>query len=464
MTTETEIETETQSWMWAGATLTVIVQWLGNPSAVVVVCTIVAVLAIAAALVSRRSYPLALVSLLVAVGLIPFTGIMLIQLLLVALIVFASALVLSRRLAFVVALAATAACAGATALTVTTVETIQVTLTVFTLSCLCVQLVTSTRQHPNTPQIHYSDAESREVAGPTRVELNRIKGELDRATSLLREAERSRQDTESKLLEAFRIKEAFLATMSHELRTPLNQIIGYSELLIEEVEDTDPTELRGDVSRIQEAAKNLFDIIANVLEQSQIESGALTTNPEPIEVDELVERLLYPFATQARSRNNTLRLRCPNDIGVIVSDIDKLQTILKNLLSNACKFTQNGTIRLSVERIVEQDKPIYAFVVSDTGIGIEPSEMERLFRPFEQADPSTTRRFDGAGLGLAVSRNLAVILGGTLTAESQPGKGSRFELRIPQDWESVDDADLIVRSFLMAPQAIAAQSGSRKRA
>ncbi len=456
-----EVESQSQPWIAVAAVLTVVLQVFAHAPLWIIGCTLVAaVCVIASLLLARRSRAVVVTTLLISAGLLVPVGLgdLLALVMLATVIQVVATVVLPRRGAYLV-VGTTAAAAAISLFLEQPDSALPVAIATLGLGCALVHVVAFSLREAENTHLQQISQQATRLVGPTRVELNRIKHELDLVTSLLRHEADSRQNAESQLLEAFRIKEAFLATMSHELRTPLHQIIGYSELLIEEAEDGDPTELAGDVTRIQEAAMNLFDIISNVLDQSQIESGTMTTDPVPIDLAEFVERLIQSFATQARTRGNTLRLRCPEDIGSVVSDSEKLQTILKNLLSNACKFTENGTIRLSLERDVEADEPTYVFSVSDTGIGIDPNEMERLFRPFEQADGSSTRRFDGAGLGLAVSRNLAAILGGTLTASSQLGEGSTFTLRLPARWSQMGDASLIVRSVAIDPRDLKLDSG-----
>lgn len=192
---------------------------------------------------------------------------------------------------------------------------------------------------------------------------------------------------------------------------------------------------------------NLVEIVENVLDQSQLEAGVSSVQPEPVDIAELVDGLAHSYAAQACLRANTLRLRCPDDIGVICTDRTKLHTILKNLLSNACKFTENGTIRLAVEMDNASVVPEIVFSVSDTGIGISSEDMQRLFRPFLQVDGSTTRRFDGAGLGLAVSHQFCTMLNGRLTAASEPGAGSTFTVRLPVQWVDLRGAGALVKSI-----------------
>lgn len=287
------------------------------------------------------------------------------------------------------------------------------------------------------------------LTGKTRIELELLKQDFNLLASQLRHEKSSRRSAEEQVLTALRVKEAFLATMSHELRTPLNQIIGYSEILLEDSEapEVDSNEVQGDISKIHRAAMNLVEIVENVLDQSQLEAGNSSVTPESVNIVELVEKLASSYAAQASQRSNTLRLRCPDDIGEIYTDRKKLHTILKNLLSNACKFTENGTLRLAVERDKSSPTPQVVFSVSDTGIGISPEDMTRLFRPFLQVDGSTTRRFDGAGLGLAVSRQFCTMLHGELLAESTVGSGSTFIVRLPEVWIPAHDAGMLIKSI-----------------
>lgn len=284
------------------------------------------------------------------------------------------------------------------------------------------------------------------LGGQTRVELGRIQQELDVMRNQLRREAHSREEAEAQLLAAFRTKEAFLATICQELGTPLEEIIGYSELLMEDTEVSDPTQLVGDVERIHQAAMNLFDIIGNVLDQSRIDAGKVDLRLEPVELYRFVEKLGHVFAVTARRRNNTLRLRCPEDIGVIVTDPGKLHTILRNLLNNACRFTEGGTIRIAVELDSTGKVPTYVFKISDTGPGLRQEQIERMFHSHETAEVTRARRTDGAGLGLAVSRQFCAMLGGELTAESALGSGSTFTVRLPREWNDPRASGALVLS------------------
>jgi signal transduction histidine kinase len=285
------------------------------------------------------------------------------------------------------------------------------------------------------------------VTGKTRVELDRVRHEFSAIRRQLRREASSRQQAEQQLMDALRIKETFLATMNHELRTPLSQIIGYSELLLEEAEPDEGDETAADIGRIHQAAMHLFDIVDNVLSLSRIEAGLATTSAERVELHGFIDQLTRNLAGAVRQQGNTLRVRCRTDIGEICTDRAKLHAILKNLLDNACKFTQGGTIRIAVELDAAAEAATYVFTVSDTGVGIRAEDMERLFRPFEQVDGARTRRHDGTGLGLALSRQLCAMLGGTLTATSTPGAGSTFVVRLPRDAFDAHQQGVLVRSM-----------------
>ncbi|MFY0536033.1 sensor histidine kinase [Nannocystis pusilla] len=229
---------------------------------------------------------------------------------------------------------------------------------------------------------------------------------------------------------------SFLANMSHELRTPLNAIIGYSEILLEDTARPDLRELHEDLGKIHGSAEHLLALISDILDLSKIESGKMDINLEAFQLGDVLGSVMSHLAPLAERNGDTLKLRCARDLGEIKTDRTKLHQILSNLLSNACKFTHNGRIELSIRIQAEGGRSWYRFEVSDTGIGIAPDVLERLFAPFVQADSSTTRKFGGTGLGLAISRHYARMLGGDITVRSQPGVGSVFTLRLPQ--EAVD--------------------------
>lgn len=274
-------------------------------------------------------------------------------------------------------------------------------------------------------------------------ELDRARAEvLSVRQALLHEGEIRRQ-AEMRALESLRTKDAFLAVMSHELRTPLNQILGYSELLLEESMDADAAQIRGDVTRIHLAGRNLLEILDNTLDLSNIEAGKEMLQLEEVALQEFLQEVVDSMAAAARHRGNTLRLRCPKEIGAMRTDRVKLRKILGALLSNACKFTENGTVRLAVHR----DPLTMRFEVSDTGVGIPPEALEHLFEPFYQADGSTTRRHDGAGLGLTLCRHITTMLGGDISVASELGKGTTLTLLLPLEFRSPRAEGIVVMSM-----------------
>ncbi len=231
---------------------------------------------------------------------------------------------------------------------------------------------------------------------------------------------------------ANRAKSAFLASMSHELRTPLNAIIGYSEMLSEEAAESSGVNVLPDLDKIRTAGRHLLELINTVLDLSKIEAGKMELFPEFFNVGQLVNDVVDVVAPLAGKNRNQLSVSVAPEIGDIRADQIKLRQSLFNLLSNACKFTSNGEISLKVWR---EPNNFMAFEVRDTGVGMTPAQISRLFEPFVQADASMSRRFGGTGLGLAISRRFARMMGGDIEATSEPGHGSVFTLRIPSNTE-----------------------------
>jgi signal transduction histidine kinase len=248
-------------------------------------------------------------------------------------------------------------------------------------------------------------------------------------------------------------KSQFLANMSHELRTPLNAIIGYSEMLQEEAEHFGQHQFIPDLEKVHGAGRHLLGLINDILDLSKIEAGKLELELELFNVSEVLQEVIATLHPLIKKNQNTLVIHCPEDIGDIYADQTKLRQSLFNLLSNASKFTQAGTITLTVEKRtmpnlnqqpLEPGDPetgfetgfsplaFVLFHVSDTGIGMTQEQMERLFQPFTQADASMTRKYGGTGLGLAISRSLCQMMGGDIFVESYVGKGSTFTLWLPE--------------------------------
>jgi signal transduction histidine kinase len=256
---------------------------------------------------------------------------------------------------------------------------------------------------------------------------------LTKSNRKLEKEVRDRRLAETQALEANRIKSAFLANMSHELRTPLNAIIGYCEMLLEDRAAQPDADVGPDLVKIQSAADHLLAIISDILDLSKIEAGKMELNTEVFAVAEVVDSVMNAVAPLTERNHNTLKLRCPRDLGTIKTDRTKVHQILANLLSNACKFTHEGRVELTVRLAVADARRWVEFSVFDTGIGISPETLERLFAPFTQADSSTTRKYGGTGLGLAISRHYARMLGGDITVRSTVGEGSTFTLRLPAE-------------------------------
>jgi signal transduction histidine kinase len=230
---------------------------------------------------------------------------------------------------------------------------------------------------------------------------------------------------------ATRAKSDFLASMSHELRTPLNAIILYSELLQEVAEDQGQQSSITDLQRIQSAGKHLLELINGILDLSKIEAGKMALSLETFAIRAMVDELLDTVDPLVQKNNNVLTVSYGADVGTMTADLMKTRQILLNLLSNAGKFTRAGTIVLNVQRCVVAGCFSIEFTVTDSGVGMTPEQTSKIFDPFTQADVTTTRKYGGTGLGLALVSRFCQLMGGQVTVDSRPDVGSRFTVRLP---------------------------------
>jgi PAS domain S-box-containing protein len=226
-------------------------------------------------------------------------------------------------------------------------------------------------------------------------------------------------------------KSQFLASMSHELRTPLNAILGYAEILDEDLTDANMLESASDAQRIRGSARHLLHLINEILDLSKIEAGRMDLSPETFAVAAMTHDVVDTVRALAEKNMNTLEIDLAPDLGEAATDLLKLKQCLLNLMSNACKFTQAGEVRLSAWRAAGTHGDNLVFEVSDSGIGMNEEQIAKMFQPFTQADASTTRNFGGTGLGLAITQRLAHLLGGDVTVTSAPGEGAVFTLFVP---------------------------------
>jgi len=232
---------------------------------------------------------------------------------------------------------------------------------------------------------------------------------------------------------ASQLKSQFLANMSHELRTPLNAIISITEMLEEDARDLKREEEYEPLERVLRAARHLLALINDILDLSKIEAGKMDIHTESFAIAPLIEDVVQTVNPMSVKNGNQVVVNYPADIGMMRADQTRIRQALLNLASNANRFTERGTVAIDAKRAIEEGREWVTIAVTDTGIGLTPEQMGRLFQDFVQADASTTRKYGGTGLGLAISRRFCQMMGGDITVESEHGRGSTFTIRVPSE-------------------------------
>ncbi len=257
--------------------------------------------------------------------------------------------------------------------------------------------------------------------------------ELDAARramlNILEDLEEAKQEAE----EATKAKSFFLANMSHELRTPMNAILGYSEMLMEDAEDQGQEDFIPDLQKIHTAGKHLLGLINEILDLSKIEAGKMDLFLESFDVAGMINDVASTLQPLVEKNANTLQVHSAPDLGTMYADLTKVRQSLFNLLSNASKFTQNGTITLDAAPLLRDGARWIAFRVADTGIGMSPEQIDKLFQPFVQADASTSRKYGGTGLGMTITQHFTRMMGGEISVASEPGAGTTFTVLLPAE-------------------------------
>jgi len=263
--------------------------------------------------------------------------------------------------------------------------------------------------------------------------FNEMLGAMEKHEKTMGEVNEQLRHSQQQALAATEAKSQFLANMSHELRTPLNAIIGYSEMLEEEAQDAGNEQFVADLEKIHGAGKHLLALINDILDISKIEAGKMELYLETFDLKTMLDDIVATTRLLVQKKSNTLVVQMSPDLGAMRGDLTKVRQALFNLLSNASKFTERGTITLTAARESGSDGGWIVLKVTDTGIGMTREQLGRMFQAFSQADSSTVRKYGGTGLGLAITRHFCRMMGGDVTVASEAGAGSTFTLRLPAE-------------------------------
>jgi signal transduction histidine kinase/pSer/pThr/pTyr-binding forkhead associated (FHA) protein len=304
---------------------------------------------------------------------------------------------------------------------------------------VCLPLLAARHKDPSAPRVIgalYLDNQALSAFQPERVRAmeglaRHASLALEIARLFTREEDRIRElkAARDQALEASRTKGAFLANMTHELHTPLNAVLNYAEMVLERARELGETDMAGDAEKIRTAGRHLLRIVDDVLDMTRLQEGPTSLNYEPVELSWLVSDLVEKARPQADRNHNALEVRVRDELGTAVLDARRVRQALGHVMSNAAKFTQNGSVVLEAWREAAGDEDWVHFEIADSGIGMTAEQVQRLFDPFSQADGSVTRRYEGTGLGLALTRRICEAMGGGLDVASTPGHGSKFHLR-----------------------------------